>query len=393
MTAARTRKVMKALDADGGQARFVGGAVRNALIGAPVTDVDIATPLTPQETTRRLQAAGLGVVPTGIAHGTVTAIADGAPYEVTTLRRDVSTDGRRAVVAFTTDWREDASRRDFTMNALYADESGKVFDYFDGIADLRGGRVRFAGDAVRRIREDYLRILRLFRFHAWYGKGEIDAEALQAAVLEKGGLTSLSGERIRKEILRLLEADNPVPAIRTMERHGILGIVVPEAKTEDLESLAAIQRAHAFPAEPLLRLAALLPDADAGERIAKALRFSNAEKDRLIAAMRRKRSIDTRPPRESLYAMGASGFRDAVLLRWAEEPAASREWLEMETLSHRWTPPQFPLDGRDVKALGLTEGPRVGALLNDLEQWWIAQDFKPDRVHLLARLRDLAKEH
>src|SRR3984957_509167 len=206
-------KVMAAL---GGEARYVGGAVRNTLLGADVHEVDIATPLTPDVVTTRLEAAGLKAVPTGIAHGTITAVADGKPYEVTTLRRDVETDGRRAVVAFSTDWKEDAGRRDFTMNALYASADGEIFDYHNGLADLQAGHVRFIGDAVARIREDYLRILRLFRFHAWYGKGEIDAVALNAAADEKTHLAKLSGERIAREFLRLLEADDPVPVLRVM---------------------------------------------------------------------------------------------------------------------------------------------------------------------------------
>ena len=198
MTAPETRTVLAALD---GQGKFVGGAVRNALIGRPVADIDIATPLLPDDVAARLARAGLGAVPTGIAHGTITAIANGKPFEITTLRRDVSTDGRRATVAFTTDWGEDAQRRDFTMNALYADAGGTVLDTVGGVEDLKAGRVRFVGDATTRIREVYLRILRLFRFHAWYGKDEMDAEALHAAAAEKAGLAQLSGERVQKELL------------------------------------------------------------------------------------------------------------------------------------------------------------------------------------------------
>ena len=247
MTDAPARAVMDALTADGGAARFVGGAVRNALLGEPVGDVDIATPLVPDEVMRRLQAAGLGAVPTGIAHGTVTAVSGGKPFEVTTLRRDVETFGRRAVVAYTTDWAEDAARRDFTMNALYADEDGAIYDYFGGLADLEARRVRFVGDARTRIREDYLRILRLFRFHAWYGRGEIDSEALAAAQAEKAGLKLLSGERVQKEVLRLLEAKEPSPAVRVMEQSGILGeILPPGVQTARLERLVAIEAANGF---------------------------------------------------------------------------------------------------------------------------------------------------
>ncbi|HSC18522.1 MAG TPA: CCA tRNA nucleotidyltransferase, partial [Rhizomicrobium sp.] len=227
MTAAETREVLAALTSDGAEARFVGGVVRNALLHRPITDIDIATPLPPGEVTQRLQTAGLGAVPTGIEHGTVTAIVRGKPFEITTLRRDVSTDGRRATVAFTGDWKEDAGRRDFTINALYASPAGEVFDYFGGLADLEAGRLRFVGDPVTRIREDYLRILRLFRFHAWYGRGEIDADALRAAATEKHGIGKLSGERLQKELLKLLEAEDPAPVVRIMAATGILGKVLP----------------------------------------------------------------------------------------------------------------------------------------------------------------------
>src|SRR5215469_14146821 len=201
MRATETRSVIGALTKDGGAARFVGGAVRNALLGRPVADIDIATTLVPEDVVRKLQAAEIAAHPTGIEHGTITAVANGKPFEVTTLRRDVSTDGRRATVAFTTEWEEDARRRDFTINALYAAPHGEIFDYTGGIEDLDAGRVRFIGDAVTRIREDYLRILRLFRFHAWYGKGEVDAVALRAATDEKSGLARLSAERVQKECL------------------------------------------------------------------------------------------------------------------------------------------------------------------------------------------------
>jgi poly(A) polymerase len=387
MRDARTQSVMRALTREGGEARFVGGAVRNALIGAPVTDVDIATPLVPEEVVRRLQAAGLNAVPTGIEHGTITAIADKTPYEVTTLRRDVSTDGRRAVVAFTTDWKEDAGRRDFTMNALYADETGRIFDYFGGIEDLRLGRVRFIGDAKARIREDYLRILRFFRFHAWYGKGAMDSEALASCAAEKVGIRNLSAERIQKEMLRLLEAKDPMPALVAMEGAGILDEVVPGASVERLRNLAAIQRANDFPPDALLRLASLMPGINAATALAKRLRLSNSGRDRMLAAVEGQTALEKGTSRASLYRMGALAFRDAVMLRWAASDNDTARWREMEALSRDWTPPKFPLDGSDVKALGMSEGPRVGALLHELEQEWIAEDFKPGREELLARLK------
>ena len=221
MREASTLRLMGVLAKDGGDARFVGGVVRNTLLGLAVKDIDIATPLPPDEVMRRLKRANIRAVPTGIDHGTITAIVDGRPFEVTTLRRDVSTDGRHAAVTYTTDWREDAARRDFTINALYASADGEIFDYHGGLADLAQGRVRFIGDARARIREDYLRILRLFRFHAWYGKGDIDPDALNAVAHEKAGLAKLSGERIQQEFLRLLEAGKSGrrPAHHGGERH------------------------------------------------------------------------------------------------------------------------------------------------------------------------------
>jgi poly(A) polymerase len=386
-----TRAVMAALKSGGGEARFVGGAVRNALLGQPVTDVDIATPLTPEEVTKRLEKAGLQAVPTGIAHGTVTAVASGKPFEVTTLRRDVSTDGRRAVVAFTKDWNEDASRRDFTMNALYANPDGEVFDPMGGVADLKAGRVRFVGDPATRIREDYLRILRLFRFHAWYGKGELDKAALAAAVAEKLGLKQLSGERVQKELLRLLAARDPAPTLCVMERTGILSEILPlRLSLARLEHLVAIDTASKFPPDAILRLAALMPsDANAARALAERLKLSNAGRDRLIAATSGiKIGTAQRDAQALLYRLGAQQFKDLVFLRWAaDEKTPAAQWRALIELANTWRKPQFPLDGRDAMAAGVKEGPAVGKMLGDLEQWWIENDFKPDRAALLARLK------
>jgi poly(A) polymerase len=399
MNETSTRAVMGALGAEQGLARFVGGAVRNALLGEPVGDIDIATPLSPDEVMRRLQAAGLGAVPTGIEHGTITAVAGGKPFEVTTLRRDVETFGRHATVAFTTDWREDAARRDFTINALYAGQDGAIHDYFGGLEDLEARRVRFVGDAVTRIREDYLRILRLFRFHAWYGKGELDGEALAAAVAQRSGLKLLSAERVQKELLRLLEAANPYPTLMIMARAGILAEILPaDIQVHRLEHLIAIESANGFAPDAVLRLAALMPDGAAPSvKIAQSFKLSNAARDRLVQAGEKDERIAAGlVPSEAqklLYRLGASCFRDQLLLQWAACGAAPDDagWRALLGLAKAWKPPFFALDGKDVMALGIEEGPEIGVLLREVERWWVEQDFAPARPALLARLKEAAR--
>ncbi len=389
MNAPQTRRLLAAL----GEARFVGGAVRNALLGKPVADVDIATPLTPDAVQKKLAAAGINVVPTGIDHGTVTAVVDGKPFEVTTLRRDVETDGRHAVVRFTTDWAEDARRRDFTMNALYADASGEVFDFVDGVEDLKAGRVRFVGDAATRICEDYLRILRLFRFHAWYGQGEIDAAALRAAAAEKTGIAKLSGERIAKEMLRLLEAETPAPVLRLMAASGILAEALPgELGIARLERLAEIDAANFFPPDALLRLAALLPhDAKAAAQVAERWKLSNAARTRLedLAGANEKIAsyLSIREVRKLLYRLGAQPFKDRLFLKWAEDSKAAMQWRALLAMADAWKRPRFPLTGRDVMLAGVPEGPLVGRVLGEVEDWWVDSDFTDDEFSLAERLK------
>lgn len=392
MTAPKTRAVLDALGPD---ARFVGGAVRNALLKREVSDIDIATPLRPDEVVKRLTAAGLGAVPTGIEHGTITAISSGTPFEVTTLRRDVSTDGRRAVVAFTEDWHEDAKRRDFTMNALYATADGEIVDLVGGVADLNAGKVRFVGDATTRIREDYLRILRLFRFHAWYGKGDIDSEALRAAATEKTGLAQLSGERVQKELLRLLEADDPAPVLRTMAAAGILGALLPGALSiARLEHLAAIDSSAFFTPDPLLRLAALLPsDVAVARSVAQRLKLSAANAARLedIAGAKEKivSYMSVKEVRKLLYRIGVAPFRDRVFIKWAEDPKESNaiNWRMLLEVASTWPRPTFPLTGRDVMLAGVPEGPLVGRILSEVEDWWVDADFIEDEFSLAERLK------
>jgi poly(A) polymerase len=399
MTAPETRAVLDALQAEGGEARFVGGVVRNALMHRAVTDIDIATPLWPDDVTRLLRDARLGAVPTGIEHGTVTAIAAGKPFEITTLRRDVTTDGRRATVAFTDNWKEDASRRDFTMNALYASPDGTVFDYFGGLADIEASRVRFVGDPTTRIREDYLRILRLFRFHAWYGRGDLDADALRAAAAEKSGLARLSGERIQKELLKLLDAENPTPVLRTMAATGILPELLPGAlNLPQLEKLIEIDRSNFFAADAMLRLAAMLPsDPQVAEAVADRLRLSNADRERLtdLAGDTEKivSYLSIREVRKLLYRLGPQRFRDRVRLRWAEDPKESNaiQWRALLALADAWQRPVFPLSGKDVMAAGVVQGPLIGRILGEVEEWWIDSDFTEDEFSLAERLKAIVQ--
>jgi poly(A) polymerase len=393
MTVPEARAVMTAL----GSARFVGGAVRNALIGREVTEVDIATPLKPDEVVRRLENARIKAVPTGIDHGTITAVANGKPYEVTTLRRDVETDGRHAVVAFSEDWAEDARRRDFTMNALYASADGEVFDTVGGIDDLKSGRVRFVGDPATRIREDYLRILRLFRFHAWYGEGEIDGAALHAAAAEKAGLKGLSGERVQKEMLRLLEASDPMPSLRAMAATGILGDVLPGTlNLPRLERLIAIDADNFFPPDGVLRLAALLPQSEA-RTVADRLRLSNQQRDRLVDLCGAQEKIvsylSIKEVRKLLYQLGVARFRDRVFLKWAEDSKASNamQWRALLALADSWQRPRFPLTGQSVMAAGVPEGPLIGRILSEVEDWWIDSDFIDDEFSLAERLKAIVQ--
>jgi poly(A) polymerase len=377
-----------------GTARFVGGAVRNALLNRPVSDIDIAVPIPPEETLARLTAANIKAIPTGIDHGTITAVIGECVFEVTSLRRDIETDGRHAVVRFTDDWTEDAGRRDFTMNALYAGADGAIFDYVGGVPDLMAGRVRFVGDADARIAEDYLRILRLFRFHAWYGKGEIENTALRAAARAKQGLAQLSGERIAKELLRLLECPGPAPVLRAMAAAGILTELLPFAlDLPRLEHLVLIDADSMFSPDAILRLAALLPsDGAAADAVGEKLKLSGVMRARLqslAAANPVTPQMSAPAVRALLYRMGADAVRDHVLLAWAGAPrtAGAIGWRMLLSVAANWQRPRFPLTGRDVMAAGVAEGPAVGKALAAVEDWWIAGDFTADDAALRERLR------
>ena len=391
LKAAATRTVMTALETAGGPdvARFVGGCVRNTLMGRSVDDVDIATQLEPQAVLSALQAAGLKAVPTGLEHGTVTAVADGQPFEITTLRRDVTTDGRRATVAFTTDWAEDAGRRDFHINALYADAGGQVFDPTgQGLADIAARRVAFVGDAGRRIREDRLRILRFFRFHAWYGAGDPDTAGLAACREEAEGLAELSAERVSRELLKLLAAPDPVPTVDVMARAGILARLLPDGgRLEAFRALAAVTD------DPVLRLSSLLPgSADALDAAARGLRLSNRETSRLQALIGPGLdlgAVEDGQVRALVYAEGKQAAKDRLVEALSRAPELRGRYDALVDLVERWPVPRLPVGGREVAALGVSPGPETGALLKAFEADWVADDFpETDHIERLRALRD-----
>jgi tRNA nucleotidyltransferase/poly(A) polymerase len=394
LRAPETRAVLKALGGEAGAIRVVGGAVRNALLNEPVGDVDMATVLTPERVVARAEAAGLKTVPTGIAHGTVTVIAGGTPFEVTTLRADISTDGRRATVRYTDDWTADARRRDFTMNALYCDADGTIFDPLGGYADVVARRVRFIGDPEARIREDYLRILRFFRFFAWYGGGRPDPEGLKACARLKKGLTILSVERVWAELKRLLSAPNPTRALLWMRTSGIWEKVLPESWGIDaLPRLAATERARGWPPDPLLRLEALIPPHHARiDRLATRLRFANAERLRLLfwaGAPEADPRLSEADLTKRLYRFGPQGVRDRLVHALAREYEAGNAdaagaLARQIAFAESWRRPVFPLSGRDLVAAGLAPGPELGRRLKALEERWVDSGFSLTPEALLS---------
>lgn len=377
-----SRRLFAALAAAGIVARFVGGCVRNAVLGRAVDDIDLAVDKPPETVMRALEVAKVKVIPTGLKHGTVTAIIDGRTFELTTLRRDVETDGRRAVVAFTDDWLTDAGRRDFTFNALYADPDGTLYDPFDGRADLAAGRVRFIGDADQRIAEDRLRVLRFFRFHAWYGRPPLDGPGFDACRRNAGALGALSGERVAKELLRTLEAERSPDAVEAMSEAGALDHWLPEyAGVRRLSAL--IKREEK--ADGLRRLAAILPATADAIAIGKRLKLSTQEALRLEVMLADEPVIGIHP-RAEIYRLGTTLFIDRLLL------AAPANWQAILKLAREWTPPELPVGGADALKLGLKPGPKVGVLLEAVERWWIEGDFTADRAACLAELAKLARE-
>jgi poly(A) polymerase len=375
--------LVEALGAREGLTRYVGGAVRDTLLHLPVADLDLATALTPQQVIERLKAQRIKAVPTGLAHGTITAVLSTGPVEVTTLRRDLSTDGRHALVAFTDDWRADAARRDFTINALSADPiGGEIFDYFGGLADLEAGLVRFIGAPLERIAEDHLRILRFFRFHARFGQGAPDPDGLAACAARANDLMALSRERIAQELLKTLAVDDPTPSLALMIDHAILKPVLPEINPDGVARLGRLvaRETPLGAADPLRRLAALLPpDTVLAESVAVRLKLSNAQRKRLACAADPAAPDEARP---LAFAIGIEGARDRLLLRASDEALAQG----MAALSG-WTVPRLPIGGGDLMKLGLTAGPVVAATLKAIERRWVTEGF-PDE----GRVRSIAAE-
>jgi poly(A) polymerase len=394
-----TKAVFDALVRDGIETRAVGGAVRNTLLGLPVTEIDLATTAVPEQVVALAEKAGLKAVPTGIDHGTITVVANGIPFEVTTLRCDVETFGRHAKVAFTTSWEEDASRRDFTLNALYADRDGTVFDPLGGLADLAAGRVRFIGDAEARIKEDYLRILRFFRFNAYYGKGEMDPEGLKASVKLRGGLEQLSAERVGGELRRILVAPGAKRAIEALYDYGLLTELLGGVpRPGRFARLIAIEAALGLTPNAALRLAALTVFVEEDvARLVQRLRLSNAEQAVLMLAAQAGLVAplpNETAAKEALYRLGAGPYQAYLLLAWAESGAGAddRRWDSAFTLPDRWQAPCFPLRGPDIMALGELKGPDIGETLRRLERDWIEGGFGLDREQLLAKARSLIAE-
>ena len=413
MTGPAVMPVMAALGEGGVDVRFVGGCVRDTLLGRPVSDIDIGVPLPPDESVARLEAAGLRVVPTGIAHGTVTAICEGTGFEVTSLRRDVETDGRRAAIAFTADWREDALRRDFTMNALSLRPDGAVFDYFGGLADLAAPRIRFVGDPHERIREDYLRILRFYRFAARFGIAAGDPAGRAACTALAGRIERLSRERVGQEFLKTLTAPLAGEAVDAMASDGILAAVAAVAwDPARFGRMAALEAELALPPDPVRRLAALIGDAGRADAVGRSLRLSRRRGDRLLAifglapdaaaavetpaageVQRPDQRPDQRPEqrravRAAFYRHGAEPWRDASLLAAASQESAETGPLrDLVQAAAGWKRPVLPVRGADLAARGIA-GPAVGKGLKFVERWWIAQDFQPGREAALEKLEE-----
>jgi poly(A) polymerase len=379
-------RLLALLNRDGEEARVVGGAVRNALLHLTVGEIDVATTAVPEEVARRAERTGWKAVPTGIEHGTITVVIDGKPFEVTTLRQDVETYGRKAKVVFGRDWKTDAERRDFTINALSAAADGTVHDYVGGKADIAARHVRFIGEPQKRIAEDYLRILRFFRFHAWYGEGAPDAAGLRACILARSGLDMLSRERVRTELLKLVLAPHAAPTLAVMAETGLLGAVLGGVPLlASFENTAKVEAAMGAEADAVRRLGALgVIVKEDGERLALRLRLSNAEAERLAALdfwWRVSPASGDQAAHALLYQLGPQSFLDRVLLAWSRSDAgaADKAWRGLASLTQHWSAPVFPLKAADFIRRGIAPGPALGTALRAAELAWIAADFPDDR--------------
>ncbi|AIJ55110.1 hypothetical protein C086_01457 [Brucella abortus F6/05-3] len=392
-----------ALNRDGGEARAVGGAVRNTLLGTGVSDVDLATTHLPEETVRLASEAGFKPVPTGMEHGTITVVVQGYPFEVTTLRRDIETNGRHAKVAFGTDWKADAERRDFTINALYVTADGMVIDQVGGLADIETRTLRFIGDAEQRIREDYLRILRFFRFFAWYGSGRPEAEGLRASARLKDGIAQISAERIWSEMKKLLGAPDPSRALLWMRQAGVLNLVLPESEKWGIDAIHGLVRTQSdlgWQADPLLRLESLVPpDAVRMEELGKRMKMSNAERARLEAWARAdavKPGLSEQALKKAIYRGSKQALLDRIRLAYAaarQEAVGSDEAMiraggvaRLLDAAEHYDAPVFPITGGDLLARGIEKGPGLGETLRSLETLWIDSCFSLDREALLRKL-------
>jgi poly(A) polymerase len=391
LTSGAVTRVLELLDGNGEEARVVGGAVRNALLNVAIGDVDIATTAPPDEVVRRAKAAGIKSVPTGIEHGTVTLVLDAHPFEVTTLREDTETFGRRAKVAFGRDWVGDAHRRDFTINALSVGADGVVHDYVGGLEDLAARRVRFIGEAELRIAEDYLRVLRFFRIHAAFGAGEVDRAGYLACIGARAGLATLSAERVRMELLKLLVADGAVGAVVAMADGGLLlSTLGGVGYTGPFAAMIAAERLLGLKPDPMRRLAALaVAVTEDARRLASRLRLTNAETKALDSMGHRwwrLAGMDEARARRRLYRLGEDRYRDRLLLAWARagSDADPAPWRELALLPQRWSAPKFPLKAADFIARGIAEGPALGHVLTLAEDAWLAADFPLDEPTLSA---------
>lgn len=393
MEAEPVRRLTSALTAKGQTVRFVGGCIRDTMLGREVRDIDLATPDEPEAVMALLGGSGITALPTGLKYGTITAVIDRDCFEVTTLRRDVETFGRHARVEFTGDWLADAERRDFTINALYCDPDGTLHDPTGGIEDLEAGRIRFVGDAEARIHEDYLRTLRYFRFHAWYGLTPPEPGLLAVCARLAPNIAVLSGERVASELLRLLQASRPAPIIALMAQHGVLEAIAPQlGDTERLALLCQIEDEVADP-DPHRRLSTLIiGEADAALSVSERLRLSQMQKRRLETNVRScdlvSAGMNERALRVALYRLGSQVVVDLLLLTLADRDHLERDLQHVQRLlayAAAWRTPVLPINGDDLQAIGMGEGVGLGNALRDLERWWVDQDFSPDRAALLAR--------